>query len=63
VIPAARYFYDEPEDEVCINSVNASEHSVSTTKIFTVGESQMIADWLELFPNGILSIVSDTFYI
>jgi nicotinamide phosphoribosyltransferase len=61
VIPAARYFYDEPEDEVCINSVNASEHSVSTTKIFTVGESQMIADWLDIFQAGILSIVSDTF--
>jgi nicotinamide phosphoribosyltransferase len=60
-IPAARYFYNEPEDEVCINSVNASEHSVSTTKIFTVGEQQMIADWLEIFPKGILSIVSDTF--
>ena len=38
-----------------------SEHSVSTTKIFTVGEQQMIADWLQLFPQGILSIVSDTF--
>lgn len=61
VIPAARYFYDEPEDEVCINSVNASEHSVSTTKIFTVGEKQMIIDWLKEFPTGILSIVSDTF--
>lgn len=61
VIPAARYFYNEPEDEVCINSVNASEHSVSTTKIFTVGEQQMIAHWLKEFPNGILSIVSDTF--
>jgi nicotinamide phosphoribosyltransferase len=61
VIPGARYFYDEPEDEVCINSVNASEHSVSTTKIFTVGESQMIADWLKIFDKGILSIVSDTF--
>jgi len=61
VIPAARYFYNEPEDEVCINSVNASEHSVSTTKIFTVGESQMIADWLGIFQTGILSIVSDTF--
>jgi len=61
VIPAARYFYNEPVDEVCINSVNASEHSVSTTKIFTVGEQQMIADWLDLFPKGILSIVSDTF--
>ncbi len=61
VIPGARYFYNEPKDQVVINSVNASEHSVSTTKIFTVGEQQMIADWLELFPNGILSIVSDTF--
>ena len=61
VIPGARYFYDEPENEVAINSVNASEHSVSTTKIFTVGEQQMIADWLVDFPKGILSIVSDTF--
>jgi len=60
-IPAARYFYNEPEDEVIINSVNASEHSCSCTKIFTVGEQQMIADWLELFPTGILSIVADTF--
>lgn len=61
VIPAARYYYNEPKDEVCINSVNASEHSVSTTKIFTVGESQMISDWLDIFTEGILSIVSDTF--
>ena len=61
VIPAARYFYNESEDEVCINSVNASEHSVSTTKIFTVGEQQMISDWLKIFPKGILSVVSDTF--
>jgi nicotinamide phosphoribosyltransferase len=61
VIPASRYFYGVKEDEMPIYSVNASEHSVSTTKIFTVGEQQMIADWLELFPQGILSIVSDTF--
>lgn len=61
VIPAARYFYGVKEDEMPIYSVNASEHSVSTTKIFTVGESQMIADWLVEFPDGILSIVSDTF--
>lgn len=61
VILAARYFYGEPEDKVCINSVNASEHSVSTTKIFTVGEQQMISDWLKEFDKGILSIVSDTF--
>ena len=61
VIPAARYFYGVKEDEMPIGSVNASEHSVSTTKIFTVGESQMIADWLKIFPKGILSVVSDTF--
>lgn len=61
VIPASRYFYNEPNNVVAINSVNASEHSVSTTKIFTVGEQQMIADWLIDFPDGILSIVSDTF--
>jgi nicotinamide phosphoribosyltransferase len=60
-IPGARYYYNEPEDQVAIYSVNASEHSVSTTKIFTVGEQQMIADWLTDFPKGILSIVSDTF--
>jgi nicotinamide phosphoribosyltransferase len=60
-IPGARYFYNEPEDQVSVYSVNASEHSVSTTKIFTVGEQQMIADWLVDFPKGILSIVSDTF--
>jgi nicotinamide phosphoribosyltransferase len=60
-IPGARYFYGEPYNEVCINSVNASEHSVSTTKIFTVGEKQMILDWLKLFPKGILSVVADTF--
>ena len=61
VIPASRYFYGVKDDEMPIFSVNASEHSVSTTKIFTVGEQQMIADWLTIFPNGILSIVSDTF--
>src|SRR5260370_25702864 len=60
-IPGARYFYYEPNNDVCINSVNASEHSVSTTKIFTVGEQNMISDWLKVFPKEILSIVSDTF--
>lgn len=61
VIPASRYFYDEPKGQVPIFSVNASEHSVSTTKIFTVGEKQMIKDWMEIFPMGILSVVADTF--
>jgi nicotinamide phosphoribosyltransferase len=60
-IPAARYYYGEPDNESIINSVNASEHSVSCTKIFTVGEQQMITDWLKIFPKGILSIVADTF--
>lgn len=61
VIPASRYFYGVKNDEMPINSVNASEHSVSTTKIFTVGEQQMIADWLKIFDKGILSVVADTF--
>lgn len=61
VIPGARYFYNEPENEVSINSVNASEHSVSTTCIFTMGESQMIKYFMDQYPTGILSIVSDTF--
>lgn len=61
VIPASRYFYGVKEDEMPIFSVNASEHSCSCTKIFTVGEQQMITDWLTLFPTRILSIVSDTF--
>ena len=61
VIPAARYFYGVKEDEMPIGSVNASEHSVSTTKIFTVGEQQMIGDWLKEIPNGIFSMVCDTF--
>ena len=34
VIDAARYFYGIPEDDVCIASVNASEHSVTCTGIF-----------------------------
>jgi nicotinamide phosphoribosyltransferase len=61
VIPASRYFYGVKDNETPIYSVNASEHSVSTTKIFTVGEQQMIADWLKLFDKGILSVVADTF--
>jgi len=63
VIPAARYFYGESKDEVAINSVNASEHSVSTTKIFTCGEKQMLIDWMNEFDKGILSVVMDTFDI
>jgi nicotinamide phosphoribosyltransferase len=63
VIPASRYYYDVDKDDMPINSVLASEHSVSTTKIFTVGEKQMLLDWLDLFKTGILSVVMDTFDI
>lgn len=38
VIPAARYFYGVGENEMPIFSVNASEHSVSCTKIFAGAE-------------------------
>lgn len=60
VIPAARHYYDEPMNEVCINSVNASEHSVSTTWIATLGEVEMLRKWMEVFPTGFLSVVMDT---
>lgn len=61
VIPASRYFYGVKNNEMPISSVAASEHSVSTTKIFTVGEKQMLVDWMETFPsNCILSVVMDT---
>jgi nicotinamide phosphoribosyltransferase len=61
VIPAVRYFYNEDKNFVAIASVNASEHSVTTTEIFTVGEKQMIIDWLTRIPEGIFSMVCDTF--
>lgn len=95
-IPAARYYYGEPMDEVVINSVNASEHSVTCTGIFyyeqklrdgecnndiyeyyssdapcegsiedpdykAIAEWLNLRDWLQRFPTGILSVVSDTF--
>ena len=34
IIPASRYYYDFDEEEVPVNSVNASEHSVTCTGIF-----------------------------
>lgn len=97
VIDAARYYYGVPEDEVCIASVNASEHSVTCTGLFyflrklengelnheidtyysydipatksnrenpdlmAIAEWLNLRRWLEIFPVGILSVVSDTF--
>jgi nicotinamide phosphoribosyltransferase len=97
VIDAARYFYGVGEEEVCIASVNASEHSVTCTGLFyflrklqngeldheidkyysydvpatkstrenpdlmAIAEWLNLRRWLEIFPVGILSVVSDTF--
>ena len=71
VIPAARKYYDEVD--VCINSVIASEHAIMCTltgfflktkdgswdKIGAL-EVETFRYLLKLFPNGILSLVSDT---
>jgi len=61
-IPGIRYYHptDDP-DYMPINSVNASEHSVTTTMIFTVGELKTLEIWLKKFDKGILSFVADTF--
>lgn len=59
VIPGARYYYGEPQNEVCINSVNASEHSVSTTRIFSIlndlenGNADWLIEEYENFNSGI----------
>jgi nicotinamide phosphoribosyltransferase len=71
VIPAARMYYDEVEP--CINSVIASEHAImcSLTGFFmqnSDGNWDKVADFeyemfvylLKKFPNGILSLVMDT---
>ena len=72
-IPLARIFYDEPLDEVVINSVVATEHAIMCTvtgfylkqkdgswdKIGAL-EVETFRYLLKKFPTGILSIVSDT---
>lgn len=42
-------------------SVPATEHSVMCTGIATLGEREMFNRLLDLYPTGILSVVSDTF--
>ncbi|QNJ57129.1 nicotinamide phosphoribosyl transferase [Gordonia phage Rabbitrun] len=42
-------------------SVPATEHSVMCTGIAKLGEQDMFAKLLDLYPTGIVSIVSDTF--
>ena len=73
VIPASRKYYDEPLDDVCINSVMASEHAImcSLTGFFmknSDGDWNKVADFeyemfvylLKKFPSGTLSLVMDT---
>lgn len=59
VIPMARKFYNAKGP--VISSVPASEHSVSSSCIATMGELEMIRYYMKQYPTGILSIVSDTF--
>lgn len=42
-------------------SVPATEHSVMSTGIATLGEQELFERILKLYPNGIVSVVSDTF--
>jgi nicotinic acid phosphoribosyltransferase len=42
-------------------SVPATEHSVMSTGIATLGEQELFERILELYPAGIVSVVSDTF--
>lgn len=42
-------------------SVPATEHSVMSTGIATVGEQELFERILDLYPSGIVSVVSDTF--
>lgn len=61
VIPASRTYFGIKSDEMPVESINASEHSVSTTNIFTIGELGMLQSWLKKFPTGKLGVVIDTF--
>ena len=47
--------------EYTLNSVPATEHSVMCTGIATMGEEVLFEKILDLYPTGIVSIVSDTF--
>lgn len=44
-----------------LNSVPATEHSVMCTGIASMGEQELFEKILDLYPTGIVSIVSDTF--
>ena len=55
----AREYYDQKG--AAGNSVFASEHSVSSACMGVMNEQEMISYYMDQYPEGILSIVSDTF--
>lgn len=57
-INACRKYYKE---DMAGFSVNASEHSVSSTCMAVMSEQEMIEFYMKQCPTGSLSIVSDTF--
>lgn len=59
-IYASRKYYNEPLDKGVAYSVFASEHSVSSACIGVMGEKEMLEYYMNQYPTGILSIVSDT---
>jgi nicotinamide phosphoribosyltransferase len=62
-VPAFPYledYYDAQDDEDIMLSVPASEHSVACS-FGPNGESDYLHNMLDLYPTGIVSIVSDTY--
>ena len=57
-IKACQKYYGE---DMAGFSVNATEHSVSSTCMGIMSEQEMIEFYMDQYPTGILSIVSDTF--
>lgn len=54
-------YYDGEHGGFVAASVPATEHSVMCAGIATVGEREMFSRLLDLYPTGIVSVVSDTF--
>lgn len=61
-LPFVQEFYDAPKDEFIMGSVPASEHSVMTS-FGRDNEIDAFHHMLDLYPTGIVSIVSDTYSI
>lgn len=55
------YYYSGANNGQILASVPATEHSVMSTGIAVNGEQETFKRLMEAYPNGILSIVSDTF--